>query len=212
MKNSQHLGFWFLLAFLGFMLSPLLRSGDSMERFVTSEIEQTRLAMGDRVASWVVGFANGIFENTPLTAVAIAAKTAKLTDDERRLSSKVAGVGGAVMGNMFNSYMQGLVLQSFIVAMRMAIVFIWLAFLAPLFIASVYDGLMQRNVKMSEFGSLRPATFTLAGMVVIPVIALPLIYLVLPFSLSPLLAPAWAALVALPLSILVANSQPIFGR
>jgi hypothetical protein len=34
----------------------------------------------------------------------------------------------------------------------------------------------------------------------------------LPFSLSPLLAPAWAALVALPLSILVANSQPIFGR
>lgn len=212
MKNSQHLGFWFLLAFLGFMLSPLLRSGESMERFVVGEIEQTRTAMGDRSAELVVGFANGIFESTPLTAVAIAAKTAKLTEDEKRLSSKVAGVGGAVMGNMFNSYMQGLVLQSFIVAMRLAIVLIWLAFLAPLFIAAVYDGLMQRNVKMSEFGSLRPATFTLTGMVVIPVVALPVIYLVLPFTLSPLLAPAWAALVALPLSILVSNSQPIFGR
>jgi hypothetical protein len=212
MKNSQHLGFWFLLAMLGFMLSPLLRSGESMERFVTGEIQQTRQAMGKRAADMVVGFANSIFEGTPLTVVAHAAKTASLSDEDKKLSRKVAGPGGAIMGSLFNSYMQGLVLQSYIVAMRLAIVLIWLAFLAPLFIAAVYDGLMLRNVKMSEFGSLRPATFTLAGMVVIPVIALPVLYLVLPFSLSPLLAPAWAAFVAMPLSILVSNSQPIFGR
>jgi hypothetical protein len=212
MKNSQHLGFWFLLAILGFLLSPLLRSGDSMERFVIGEIQQTRAAMGSRASDMVVGFANSIFEGTPLAVVAGAAKTAKLTKAERQLSAKVAGPGGAIMGSMFNSYMQGLVLQSYIVAMRLAIVLIWLVFLSPMFIASVYDGLMQRNVKMSEFGALRPATFTLAGMVVIPVVALPVLYLVLPFSLSPLLAPAWAALVALPLSILVSNSQPIFGR
>lgn len=183
-----------------------------MERFVNGEIQQTRQAMGKRAADVVVGFANSIFEGTPLTVVAHAAKTASLSDEDKKLSRKVAGPGGAIMGNLFNSYMQGLVLQSYIVAMRLAIVLIWLAFLAPLFIAAVYDGLMLRNVKMSEFGSLRPATFTLAGMVVIPVIALPLLYLVLPFSLSPLLAPAWAAFVAMPLSILVSNSQPIFGR
>lgn len=212
MKNSQHLGFWFLLTCLGFMLSPLLRSGESMERFLVREVEQTRHAMGDRVTGLVVGFANGIFESTPLATVAVGAGAAKLTEEELLLSSRVAGVGGAVMGSMFNSYMQGLVLQSFIVAMRLAIVLIWLALLFPLFIAAVYDGLMQRKVKMSEFGSLRPATFTLAGMVVIPVVAMPVVYLVLPFTLSPLLAPAWAALVVLPLSILVSNSQPIFGR
>jgi hypothetical protein len=96
--------------------------------------------------------------------------------------------------------------------MRLAIVLFWLAALAPFFAATVFDGLMQRSVKQAEFGSLRPATFTLAGMLVIPILALPVLYLTLPFSLSPLLAPVWAAVVAIPLSVLVSNSQPLFGR
>jgi len=96
--------------------------------------------------------------------------------------------------------------------MRLAIVLFWFISLAPLLAATVYDGLMQRSVKQSEFGSLRPATFTLAGMLVIPIVSLPALYLTLPFHFSPLLAPVWAAVVAIPLSILVSNSQPLFGR
>lgn len=212
MKNSQHLGFWFFLAMLGFLVAPMLRTGDSMERFVTAEIAQTRAAMGERVGNGVVSFANGLFENTPLKGVMVAANKASLTDKERQLSIKVAGVGGAVMADLFNSYMSGLVLQSYVVAMRLAIVMIWLVFLLPFFVAAVYDGLMQRSVKMAEFGTMRPATFTLAGMIVIPIVAMPVVYLVMPFTMSPLLAPVWAACVALPLSVLISNSQPIFGR
>ncbi|MFW2354715.1 DUF4400 domain-containing protein [Hydrogenophaga sp.] len=212
MKNSQHLGFWFFLAMLGFLIAPMLRTGDSMERFVTAEIAQTRAAMGERVGNGVVSFANGLFENTPLKGVMVAANKASLTDKERQLSIKVAGVGGAVMADLFNSYMSGLVLQSYVVAMRLAIVMIWLVFLLPFFVAAVYDGLMQRRVKMAEFGTMRPATFTLAGMIVIPIVAMPVVYLVMPFTMSPLLAPVWAACVALPLSVLISNSQPIFGR
>jgi len=212
MKNSQHLGFWFFLAMLGFLIAPMLRTGDSMERFVTAEIAQTRSAMGERVGNGVVSFANGLFENTPLKGVMVAANNASLTDKERQLSIKVAGVGGAVMADLFNSYMSGLVLQSYVVAMRLAIVMIWLVFLLPFFVAAVYDGLMQRSVKMAEFGTMRPATFTLAGMIVIPIVAMPVVYLVMPFTMSPLLAPVWAACVALPLSVLISNSQPIFGR
>ncbi|MDP3350478.1 MULTISPECIES: DUF4400 domain-containing protein [unclassified Hydrogenophaga] len=212
MKNSQHLGFWFFLAMLGFLIAPMLRTGDSMERFVTAEIAQTRAAMGERVGNGVVSFANGLFENTPLKGVMVAANKASLTDKERQLSIKVAGVGGAVMADLFNSYMSGLVLQSYVVAMRLAIVMIWLVFLLPFFVAAVYDGLMQRSVKMAEFGTMRPATFTLAGMIVIPIVAMPVVYLVMPFTMSPLLAPVWAACVALPLSVLISNSQPIFGR
>jgi hypothetical protein len=47
---------------------------------------------------------------------------------------------------------------------------------------------------------------------VIPMLTLPVLYLTMPFTLSPLLAPVWAAIVALPLSLLVSNSQPLFGR
>ena len=47
MKNSQHLGFWFLLAALGFFIAPMLRTTDEMDSFLRTEVQQTRLAMGD---------------------------------------------------------------------------------------------------------------------------------------------------------------------
>lgn len=212
MKNSQHLGFWFLLAILGFFATPLIRTGPSMEEFLTAEIRETRQAMGDHVGGLVVSFADGLFRQTPLAAIAASATTAQHSAEDRKLSAKVAGPGGEIMSKLYNSYLQGLVMQAYVVAMRLAIVLFWFAALAPLFVATVYDGLMQRKVKQAEFGSLRPATFTLAGMVVIPILALPALYLTLPISLSPLLAPAWAAVVAVPLSLLVSNSQPLFGR
>ncbi len=212
MKNSQHLGFWFLIAILGFFATPLIRTGPSMEDFLIAEVRETRQAMGDRVGGMVISFADGLFRQTPLAAIAASATTAQHSAADRKLSIKVAGPGGEIMSKLYNSYLQGLVMQAYVVAMRMAIVIFWLAALAPLFVATVYDGLMQRKVKQAEFGSLRPATFTLAGMLVIPILALPALYLTLPFSLSPLLAPAWAAVVALPLSLLVSNSQPLFGR
>lgn len=212
MKNSQHLGFWFLIAVLGFFATPLIRTGPSMEDFLIIEVRETRQAMGDQVGGLVISFADGLFRQTPLAAIAASATNAQHSEADRKLSAKVAGPGGEIMSKLYNSYLQGLVMQAYVVAMRLAIVLFWFAALAPLFVATVYDGLMQRKVKQAEFGSLRPATFTLAGMVVIPILALPALYLTLPISLSPLLAPAWAAVVAVPLSLLVSNSQPLFGR
>ncbi len=212
MKNSQHLGFWLAVVFLGFFIAPLMRSGTSMEAFVLDEVQQTRNALGPKVGDFVVNFANGIFQATPLGMMAQTAATAKHTESEVALSKSVAGPGGEMMSSVYNSYLQGLILQSFVVAMRFAIVLIWLIVLAPMLAASIYDGFMMRKIKRAEFGAIRPATFTLTGMFVIPLLALPLVYLVIPFTLSPLLAPLWALIVALPLSVLVSNMQPLFGR
>lgn len=212
MRNQQHLGFWLLLAILGFFAGPLMRSGPSMEKYLVREIQETREAMGDHIGGMVVSFADGIFDSTPLAVLTRNVRAAKHTKQEQELSARIGGPGGEIMSKLYNSYLQGLIMQAYVFAMRLAIVLFWMAALAPMFVATVYDGIMQRNVKQAEFGSLRPATFTLAGFVVIPMLSLPALYLTLPFSLSPLLAPAWAAIVALPLSLLVSNSQPVFGR
>jgi hypothetical protein len=212
MKSQQHIGFWMLLAILGFFFGPILRSGPSMESYLVREIAETREAMGDRIGGMIVGFADGIFQSTPVAAVVRQTRAVEHTRADQELSAKVGGPGGAMMSNLFNSYLQGLILQCYVFAMRLAIVLLWMIALAPLFAATVFDGIMQRSIKLSEMGSLRPATFSLAGFFVIPMLFLPVLYLTLPFSLSPLLAPAWAGLVALPLSLLVSNSQPLFGR
>lgn len=211
-RNSQHLGFWLMLILVAFFLGPLMRSGSSMEGFVIAEIQQTREALGSNVADKVVDFATGVFEGTPLGMVAQLAKSVKHNEEEQSMSRAVGGAGGAVMSSMYNSYLQGLVLQAFVVAMRFAIALLWLVILAPMLFAAVFDGFMQRKIKRAEFGAIRPATYTVAGLFVIPLLALPLVYLVIPFTLSPLLAPAWAFIVSLPLSLLISNMQPLFGR
>lgn len=212
MKNSQHMSFWLILAVLGFLLSPLIRSGDSMQQYLQQEIAQTQSAMGERAGTLVIEFADSLFNNSPLSAGANVARSLQQNKHQMQLSAKVAGIGGAYMSSVFNSYMQGLMMQTYVVAMRLAIVLFWLVFVAPMLVASIYDGLMMRSVKFAEFGSMRPATFTLAGMLVIPALVTPVLYLVLPFHISPNLAPVWAAAVVLPLSVLVSNSQPLFGR
>lgn len=193
-------------------MGPILRTGPSMERYLEAEISETRMAMGDTIGGWMIDFADLVFEQTPVAAATHAIGTAKHTRAERELSARAAGPGGLLISKVYNSYLQGLILQAYVVAIRFAIVLFWLTALAPFFVATVFDGLMQRKVKQAEFGSLRPATFTLAGILVIPIVSLPALYLTMPFSMSPLLAPAWAVVVAIPLSVLVSNSQPLFGR
>ena len=212
MKNSSHLGFWFAFAILLFFASPLLRAGSKMEVYVLDEIQQTRSALGERVGNFVVSFANATFTGTPLGAMAKTAQSIKHTPQEVALGKRVAGPGGEVISSVYNNYLQGLVMQTYVVAMRLAIVVIWLIVLAPMLCASVYDGFMLRRIKRAEFGAIRPATFTVAGIVVIPLLAMPVVYLVLPFTLSPLLAPLWALLLVRPLSFMISNMQPLFGR
>ena len=190
MKNSSHLGFWFAFAILLFFASPLLRAGSKMEVYVLDEIQQTRSALGERVGNFVVSFANATFTGTPLGAMAKTAQSIKHTPQEVALGKRVAGPGGEVISSVYNNYLQGLVMQTYVVAMRLAIVVIWLIVLAPML----------------------SATFTVAGIVVIPLLAMPVVYLVLPFTLSPLLAPLWALLLVLPLSFMISNMQPLFGR
>ena len=212
MKNSSHLGFWMALAFILFFVSPMLIGSTKMEAYVTDEVAKTRFALGDRVGDFVVAFANGVFVGTPLGVMAKTAQDAKHSQSDIALAKSAAGPGGVMMSSVFNNYLQGLVMQTYVVTMRLAIVLIWLVVLAPMLGASVFDGFMQRRIKRAEFGAIRPATFTVAGLLVIPLLALPMVYLVLPFSLSPLLAPMWALIVAFPLSVLVSNMQPLFGR
>lgn len=211
-KNSQHIGFWLGVIAVGFLVGPLMRTGTSMEQFVKSEIRQTREALGETVATNVVGFAAGVFEGTPLGMISQTANGLKHSKEDQALGARVAGPTGIALSSMYNSYLQGLMFQAYVMAMRFAIVMVWIVILAPLLFASVYDGFMQRKIKRAEFGALRPATFALAGLFVIPLLVLPLVYLVVPFSISPLLTPAWALVVVLPLSVLVSNMQPLFGR
>lgn len=209
MNTKSHVGFWLAL-FLGmFLLNPLLRNHESMERFVVTEMSLTRSTFGDRTADWLSERASIVY-NVYTPAGSVAAATVR-GEDMRRTMRVVPGPGVAAT-KAFNGYVEGLVLNFLVAVHRFFIFLIWFLVLAPVFVASVIDGLVQRAIKRSEFGAIRPAAYSVTSMTVIPMAMAPLIYLALPLPITPLVSPLWALLMIMPLSAMVSNMQPIFGR
>ena len=202
-------GFWLAVFLLLFFAVPIMRNGEQMEAFVAEELRLTRSTFGDTVADKLHEHANVVF--TLYTPGATLDK-AVVRGRDMDLTRLVAGKPGEVAAKGFNSYVQGLILNLFVIVLRLFMFLLWLPLLLPVFAAAVVDGFSQRAIKRAEFGAIRPAAYTVTSMVVIPLAMAPLIYLVIPLPISPLICPLWAFAMTLPLSGMVSNSQPIFGR
>ena len=209
MDTKSHVGFWLCVFLVLFLTTPLMRNGTSMEAFVERELALTKMTFGEKTGTRLQKQAEKVFElylpSGPLSGAIIKGKDMEIT-------KKVVAGPGVGMTILFNSYVEGLVLNLFIVALRFFIFLVWFLVLLPVFIATVIDGFTQRAIKRAEFGAIRPAAYSVMGMIVVPMTMAPLIYLVVPMPVSPLVSPLWALLMVLPLSLMISNMQPIFGK
>ncbi len=208
MNTKSHIGFWLSLFVVLFLLNPLFRDGPSMQTYVEQEVSMTRSTFGDKTGSWIQDKAGVVFEILPSESL----QRSLIRSRGMELSRQVGSAPGVAMAKTFNSYVQGLILNLFVLALRFFIFLVWFLVLSPVFIAAIVDGFAQRAIKRWEFGEIKPAAYSVMSMIVIPMMMAPLFYLVVPMSISPLVSPLWALLAVLPLSLLVSNMQPIFGR
>ena len=185
-----------------------------MIEFVENEVQITRAALGDNWTNAILKQANVLFNESPVQmAVKVAEKGvySKEQQDKYKLFTSETGSGGALF-KMMNGIFTGFIQSLYIVCLRLLIVLSWFALLVPIMFAAVYDGYTQRVIKSYNFGSIRPATFSLMLWVVMPMMFVPLFYLSAPFNINPTVVPIWVCLALLPTSILIANSQPVFGQ
>jgi hypothetical protein len=97
------------------------------------------------------------------------------------------------------------------VVLKFLIIFAWLLVLAPLFAASVVDGVCVRDLRRCIYRSEAPTPFAIGWHLVIVLSALPLLYVALPIFVTPLFMPLWALVVMVPLRLAVSHTQPILG-
>ena len=214
MSIASHIRLWVILFLFSLTLNPFLRRGDTMIQFVESEIEITRSALGESWTNAVLKQANVLFNESPVQiAVKVAEKGVynKEQQDKYKLFTSESGGGGALF-KMMNGIFTGFIQSLYIVCLRLLIVMSWFALLVPIMFAAFYDGYTPRIIKSYTFGSIRPATFSLMLWIVMPMLFAPLFYLSAPFNINPTIVPIWVCLALLPTSILIANSQPIFGQ
>jgi uncharacterized protein DUF4400 len=207
--TRAHVAFWLAVFLLLFIATPIMRNGEAMESYVARELAATRATFGDATTDKLAAQATFVFNvYTPGETL----DKAVVRGRGMELTKVLTGVPGVTVAKGFNSYIQGLILNLFVMVLRLFIFILWAIILIPVFIAAVIDGFVQRAIKRAEFGAIRPAAYTLTSMIVIPLAMAPLIYLVVPLPISPLISPIWALVTALPLSGMVSNMQPIFGR
>lgn len=212
MSLRQYAGIWLLIAMFFFLTAPLFRSAESLMSYVESEVTQTQVAFGPTIGGWVVDVANTIYTKTPLQRLGDSAASRVSTPERRKRSEEVTGGLSKLMHNTGDGYLMAIAMQTYVASLRMAIFLIWLMAVGPLLIAAAIDGLAGREVRRLEGSALRPAAWTLMGIIVVPVLVVPVLYLFLPFSITPLLLPGWAVLVALPLRTMLTHSQPLFAK
>jgi hypothetical protein len=208
MSTHAHLRFWLAIIAATFFLTPLWRTGEAMDMYVAQEVRLTRETFGEGVTDEVSKRASFVYKFLPDNSVAAA----RIEGDGMRRTQLIVPGPGVALATSYNKYIEGLIQLSYIAIIRCLILAVWLFVLAPIFIAAVIDGFVQRAIKRSEFGAIRPAAYTLTSIIVVPLAMAPILYLVVPISISPLITPMWALITALPLALMVSNMQPIFGK
>lgn len=211
--NLTHVRFWVFMIALMFFLGPLYKSPSEMHEFVREEARVTVNALGPKWGGGVVKKSIDLMKSAPLQMGAHIFKSGEVDVEKMGESNFIyRSWGTQIMAAMGNRAMSGWGAMLFVMSIRLMIVLSWFLLLSPMIIAACVDGIGQRKIKFFNFKSIRPATFSLLSLVVIPFALGPLIYLVVPFSISPAYIPLITSFMLIPLSLLFANSQPMFGE
>jgi len=214
MSIQTHIRFWLILFLVSLCVNPFLRRGDTMNEFIQQELKITENALGKRWTGMLLTQADVLFRETPVNlAVRVAEKGVytKKEQDKFDLFGSQSGSGGLLF-KVMNSVFTGFIQSFYVVCIRFLIVLSWFALLVPVIAAAIYDGYTQRVIKSYNFGSIRPATFSLMLWFVMPMLFAPLFYLSAPLNIDPSIVPMWVCVALIPTSILIANSQPLFGK
>ncbi len=90
---------------------------------------------------------------------------------------------------------------------RLLVIVQWLPYLLALIMAAFVDGLVDRQVKISEYGYANPVRYQIARRSLIILMSVPLLYLSFPLNIHPMVIPAWVCCIALTIMVFVANAQ-----
>jgi len=212
-NSRAHLGFWLVVFLCAIFVVPYFVRGQEMRVRLENEVSAIQHVLGRRIGAGVVDNANVVYEST---VVASGLRTAmddlKHSQRDRELAERVGTriLAEAAMG--VDSYLQALSMQLYAVILRSTVVLAWLMMLAPFAAAVLIDGFATRAKKFENMGFQNPTAFAMGFHLAVLVSAVPLIYVVAPFSISPLFMPYWAVACALPLSFAIQHMQPVLTR
>lgn len=207
---AKHSLGWIIFFVLAFLATPAIFGQKIILAAMEYEHQQISEFFGEEKWESIFNKAASSYRKLPALPDSRASNV-----DEGSAAQKVDLLARKSLNNVSNqlgSYKENFGLCVFQFMVRIHITLIWLIYLAPFLAAAVVDGAMQRNAKVVTFQHTNPILYNTAAHSIIPALFAPLIYLLMPFPMSPILFAVWAVFLAFGLRSLIANMLPMSTR
>lgn len=207
---QKHSLLWIILIAVCMLALPALSSPQDIMGRVIHEIGMIERVLGKAETTKVTTSATSIYNALFVeTGIVKATNKAVVTEDEKAHSEAMFGQSVRGISDRTNDYVLGVSALCFASLVRIVIFMAWLPYIAPFFLAVVLDASVSRRIKFASFGYSSPIKFSVAAHMMIVVVFLPILYLVAPLPVTPLFIPFWALISAIPLMLVVANTQRV---
>lgn len=206
MKAAGHIRIWLGILLMLVFLVPLALTPEQAEKRVFEEADWAGRVFGQERFNDVATRANGAYN-----AVVVRSGLRKFIDSGFTSKEELNSLSPmrhqeSSMATVFNSYLRSLSVQLYGLFFRGSIMLEWLVFIGFFLLGAVVDGVARRKVKLSTGGLNSPVKFTWSMHLMVVIAFSPLLYLMLPVSITPLFMPYWTLIAALPLSIAITNA------
>ena len=213
MAWKSHLVFWIIALFILLLALPAFTPAHRIWANVGSELNMIQSAFGQsdthKLAATATDVYNIVFVET---GVIKGIKKGEVEEVDRQRGKDMFGNTLFNLSGVTNNYVLAFSAMVYVLMIRLFIILSWMPYLLPFLVAVVVDGLVRRKIKMCEIGAPSAVKFSIALHFIILIIVFPMLYLIAPMAVTPLFVPTWALLSAIPLSILVANTQPMESK
>lgn len=202
---KTHIRLWLILIFLMMLVIPFFVPPEQARARVTAEYEAATSIFGVERASEIASSANTLFTDFMNgTGLANMINAGYVTEQETR-NQLVAQQVNQDMAVVSNKFLLTLTTQLYGVIFRTKLMLHWLVYVGVFLVAALIDGISQRQIKSELLQMHAPIKFAMATHMGVVVLFTPLVYLLLPISVTPWFMPIWAVVMAWPISQTVTN-------
>lgn len=210
---SIHIRVWIGILILVMLATPLVASEKQLRANAGHELELMRAALGNQDTNAIVRTANGIYAALYVqTGVVDGLQNRTSYESERKSAGRTLGDSFYHFTTAANNYLLSLIILTYITILRLVMIAQWLPFMVPFLLAAAIDGIAQHKILHSSVAVSNPVKLKLALHGLVAGLALPLLYLLSPFAITPYFMLGWAIAVAFPLMVLLSEMAPMSYR
>lgn len=190
-----------------FLLTPIVRTSDTIIGQVEKEVDYAHHHMGGVDADRFVHAANTFFDELVLQSGVAA--LVKRTETPADLRDQEFAHASSRAGDLVRAYGTGLLANIYALVLRVCLAAVWLPVLLPFFFACIFDAFQMRRRKEYNVEYVNPGTYGIGMHAFVFLMFMPLLYFVAPFPVTPLLVPALFLPASLIAHLVVKNSQKV---